>query len=634
MTASLHHRGPDAQSAWLLDGAALGHTRLSIVDISAGHQPMADAATGVTVIFNGEIFNHVELREKLSSSYAFRTRSDTEVILAGFLKHGIRCVEDFIGQWAFAIFDPRDGTLWLSRDRVGIRPLYYAQTNEGLAFASEVRALYAAKWLEPRFDAKGIKDTLTLWVPGPPRSNFEGVQMLPAGTTARFKDGKLDIARFWDVKLEDSRPGNDVPGKSEKDVVEEFGALLEDAVRLRLRADVPVAAYLSGGLDSSVICAIAQKQLGGTLSTFSLGFPNPVYDERGFQEEVARSLGTKHHSVVARDEDTAEWLPTVVSHTEQVLLRAAPAPLFTLSKLVRSHETKVVLTGEGADEMLWGYDLYKETKVRQFWARQPQSKARSALFRRLYPYLPLRQQSPELLGQFFGIGLDTPNHPAFSHLIRWSNSGRITRFLAPGFSQQVAGHDPVDSLIESLPQGFRSWRPLARAQYLEVHTLLSGYLLSAQGDRMLMGNSVEGRFPFLDHRVIEFAAKLPEGLKLRGLKEKYLLRRYAEGRVPASVLERDKQPYRAPVAQALAGASAPEWARTLLSKAEVDRIGVFDGSKVEKLVAKVGEKPREASEADSMALVAIASTQLLGQSHLQPQRIPDARLRNVELSAK
>lgn len=616
MTASLFHRGPDAQRAVLLDGVVLGQTRLSIVDLAGGHQPMKDAATGVTVVFNGEVFNWLELKTGLPG-YRFRTTSDTEVLLAAFLARGIDCVKDFVGQFAFAVWDPRDATLWLARDRVGIRPLFYAVTKEGFAFASEAKALFAARWLPPKLDEDGVVDAVHLWAPLAPRSQFLGVATLPAAHVARVRGGVFTARRYWDVDLSDDNVDR---GLTLPEATEKLRAVLTDAVRLRLRADVPVAAYLSGGLDSSLICALAQRELGGALQTFSVGFAQARYDERAFQQEVARALGTTHHVVEVQDQDIGALLPEVVWHGEQVLVRTAPGPFLALSRLVRGHQTKVVLTGEGADEVFLGYDLYKETKVRQFWARQPASAHRPRLFTRLYPYLPLSQQAPEVLKEFFGLGLEAPGALDFSHQIRWSNTGRVARFFSKDFAARTAGHHPAEAVKAQVPARVLGWRALARAQYLELATLLSGYLLSAQGDRMLMGSSVEGRFPFLDHRVIEAAARMPDAVKLRGLDEKAVVKRLGRGLVPDAVLDRHKFPYRAPVAEALVGAKAPGWSRELLSRAEVERTGVFDGAKVEKLVSKLAKATTQPSEADNMALVAVASTQLLAHQFVHAPR--------------
>ena len=632
MVASLRHRGPDALNGVLLDGIALGHARLSIVDISGGQQPMRDPATGVTIVFNGEIFNHAALREGLAAGHPFQTRSDTEVILAAFLARGIACVEDFNGQFAFAIHDPRDGSLWLARDRFGKRPLFYAETAEGFFFASEAKALFAAGALDPALDERALLETLHLWAPIEGRSMFAGVRTLPSGCVAHLPRGgrQLRIRRYWDLDLADDRVDRTLTASRAE---EELLALLTDSVRLRLRADVPVAAYLSGGLDSSVICALAQRELGGTLATFSVAFAQARYDERGFQDGVAKALSTRHRRALIEDAEIGSLLPSVVEHAESVVLRTAPAPLYKLSRLVREAGMKVVLTGEGADEMFLGYDLFKQVKVRQFWARRPDSASRPALLTRLYPYLALSGQSPQMIRQFYGVGLEAPGALDFSHRIRWTNSGRVARFLAPAFLERVRGYDPCAALLETVPPDVRRWRPLARAQYLEVRTLLSQYLLSTQGDRMLMAHSVEGRFPFLDHRIAELAARLPDSLKLRGLTEKYVLRRLAAGRVPEEVIRRQKFPYRAPVAEALTGPRAPEWSRALLSRPAVDALGIFDGEKVDRLARRLARSANPPTEADNMALTAIASTQLLADIFLRRRVVPGPDLQSVRLRA-
>lgn len=629
MVAALRHRGPDDLRGLLLDGIALGHARLSIVDPVGGQQPMRDERTGVTLVFNGEIFNFQDLREELAPTYDFRTRSDTEVLLAAYLAHGIACVHRLNGQFAFAIWDPRDRNLWLARDRFGKLPLLYTRGPDGFFFASEAKALFAGEAVRPRLDERSIFETLHFWAASPGRTAFEGVHALPAGCIARLREGDLQTRRYWDLDLSDERVDRSLTIDHATDELE---ALLEDAVRIRLRADVPVGAYLSGGLDSSLLCALAQRQLGGTLQTFSVAFSNERYDERGFQERVARALGTEHHVVATRDDDVGELLPSVVEHAETILLRTAPAPLLKLSAFVQAHGTRVVLTGEGADEVFLGYDLFKETRIRQFWARQPDSTARPALFRRLYPYLAVSRQSPQMLRQFFGIGLDEQQALDFSHRVRWSNSGRVARFLSKGFLERLEGWDPVAALLDQIPSRVRSWRPLARAQYLEIQTLLSEYLLTSQGDRMLMANSVEGRFPFLDHRVAEFAARLPDSFKLRGLTEKLILRRLARSRVPPEVWTRTKFPYRAPIAEGLTGPRAPAWARELLTREAVDAVGVFDGAKVERLLAKLAASG-SASDADDMALAAIATTQLLAHRFLAERMIGDREQAAVQLVA-
>ncbi len=631
MTASLGHRGPDGRRGVLLDGAAMGHARLAIVDLEGGTQPMTDPRTGVTIVFNGEVYNHAELRRRWAGSYEFRTRSDTEVVLAGFVLEGIAVVRRFVGQFAFAIFDPRDGALHLARDRVGICPLYLARSPTGWAFASEVKALVAGGCAEGTLDPVGVHQSIRLWAPIPPRTCFRGVLALPPAHVARIDGEALELSRYWRAPLPSSARGLTSP-EEERAAEQRLSEVLTEAVRLSLRADVPVGAYLSGGLDSSLLCAIAQRELGGSLRTFSVSFEDREYDEAPFQQQAAAALGTRHDVLSIDGGAIAELIPRVVWHAEQVLVRAAPAPLLALSERVRSSGTKVVLTGEGADEFFWGYDLFKETRLRAFWARQPGSRLRPALLGRLYPYLPRMRQAPALVARFFEAGLQDVASPAFSHGPRWLATQRIARLFAPSFAAELAGHDPAVDAIATMPADVAGAGPLARAQHLEVETLLSGYLLSAQGDRMLLANGVEGRFPFLDHRVIELAASLPESLKLHVLVEKYLLRRLARTLLPDGLARRTKQPYRAPVAKALVGPAAPAWARDALSRDAAEAVGVFSGDKVEALSRRVASELGEESEGDAMALMAVASTHLLHHASAWHRAPATSEVSDVEVA--
>jgi asparagine synthase (glutamine-hydrolysing) len=392
---------------------------------------------------------------------------------------------------------------------------------------------------------------------------------------------------------------------------------LQEAVRLRmLRADVPVGSYLSGGLDSSLVAALGRIAKGEKFLTFSIRFEDAEYDETPFQRSVAALIESDHREIVVRRQDIAAAFPEVVAHAERPLLRTAPAPLFLLSKLVRDSGIKVVLTGEGADEMFAGYDLFREGKVRRFWGRQPASAMRPRLLERLYPYLvrsPVAQQA--MAREFFGRGRERWSEPGFSHQTRWQGAAALQRLFAPDFRQQASRVDVLARLLGSLPAEFGSWSPLAQDQYLEVRTLLSGYLLSSQGDRMLMAHSVEGRFPFLDTEVVELANSLPPSYKLRVLDEKHVLKRAAAGLVPDEVLRRPKQPYRAPDALSFVGAASPEWLGEVLSARAVADAGVFEPRAVERLWRKCQASGGGAqfSNADNMALVGVLSTGLLHQ---------------------
>ena len=605
MAGALTHRGPDELGLYRDSAAGLAHTRLSIIDLASGQQPMTDALRTTWIVFNGEIFNYLELRAELSAlGHRFRTRSDTEVILQAWHAWGERAFARFNGQWAIALWDSMARRLVLARDPTGIAPLHLCVHGGQLYFASEVKAIFAANPAIPRaFDPAGIEQTFTFWSVVPPQSVFQGIEELRPGTVRTYQGGSYIERPFW-------TPSYGGFKGSLEDAVSEVRAKVEAATSLRvLRSDVPVGSYLSGGLDSSYVAALGRHHAGERFHTFSLRFADAEYDETAFQRLVARQLNAEHHEVVVTRADIAEALPGVIWHTERPILRTAPAPLYLLSKLVRRHGIKVVLTGEGADEMFGGYDLFREGKVRRFWARQPQSHRRARLLERLYPYLarsPVAQQA--MARQFFGRNLAAHRSPGFAHDTRWHTTGSLKRILSPAMR---SGRDPVAELLADLPRDFAGWTPLAQDQYLEKRTLLAGYLLSSQGDRMLMAHSIEGRFPFLDANVIALADSLPDSYKLRVLDEKHVLKRAAAGAIPPEILARKKQPYRAPDAAALIGAT---YLDDLLCAPALREAGVFEPQPVLQLLRKCRARTDGAfSNADNMALTGILTTQLLHQ---------------------
>jgi len=402
-------------------------------------------------------------------------------------------------------------------------------------------------------------------------------------------------------------------------------ARLEEATSLRmLRADVPVGSYLSGGLDSSLVAALALAAKGQRFSTFSLRFEDAEYDETAYQQEMVSRLGSRHQDVVVSRQDIAEAFPAVIAHTERPILRTAPAPLFLLSALVRRAGVKVVLTGEGADEMFAGYDIFREAKVRRFWAKQPTSTLRPRLLERLYPYLarsPVAQQA--MARQFFGRNLGAWAEPGFGHEPRWHTTAALKRLFAPELRARCAAAQVEQDFFATLPAEFSSWSFLARDQYIEIRTLLSGYLLSSQGDRMLMAHSVEGRFPFLDKEVVALAASLPAEHKLRVLDEKHVLKRAARDLVPPSIVRRPKQPYRAPDALSFVAPDAPAWVEEVLSEGALREAGVFDVEGVRTLWGKCRARAAKGqfSNSDNMAVVGVLSTQLLHHQFIR--RAPD-----------
>ncbi|RJQ81658.1 MAG: asparagine synthase (glutamine-hydrolyzing) [Desulfobacteraceae bacterium] len=616
MLRAMSHRGPDASGLYLSQGCGLGHARLSIIDLSGGHQPMHNEDRSIWIVFNGEIFNYPELRAGLiERGHHFYTQSDTEVIIHLYEEYGPDLFSHLNGQFAIGLWDQRKNRLLLGRDRIGIRPLFYHLGNGRLHFASEIKALFTDARVPRRINAQTLSDVFTCWTPVDPLTAFEGVHQLPPGHWAVFDAEGMHIRRYWQLVFEESDPDQ----RSYEAWSEEMKSLILDAARIRLRADVPVGAYLSGGIDSTYISTLVKNNFNNRLNTFSVQFTDPRYDETRFQQTAITAIRTEHRAVTCSEEDIGRLFPQVVWHAEVPLIRTAPAPLMMLSGLVRRSDFKVVLTGEGADEIFGGYNIFKEAKIRRFWARRPESKYRPLLLKKLYPYIfDGARPNPFLFG-FFKKNLTEVDSPVYSHMVRWLNTSQLKSFFAPGILPDGADIESFTRRIGAqLPDSFGRWSPLAKAQYLESTLFLSNYLLSSQGDRMAMANSIEGRYPFLDYRVIELAARMPVKLRLNGLTEKFLLKQLAREQVPAELIERTKQPYRAPISRCFLSAEAPEYVTELISESGLKANGYFDAAKVKRLVEKSRRQDgRLTSERENMALVAILSTQLLDRQFIR-----------------
>ena len=608
MILRLGHRGPDAIGIYSSGSVGLAHARLSIIDLQGGKQPMSTADGDLWITFNGEIFNYVELREELiKKGHKFATRSDTEVILHLYREEGENCVRHFNGQWAFAIWDAAQRKLFLSRDRLGVRPLFYTQTADSFLFASEIKALLACPEVQCELDYRALNQIFTFWVTLPPRTVFKNIQQLPPGHSLVLENGHIRVWQYWHLEYP---PEGETAEDNEKKLTEELLALLLDATCIRLRSDVPVGAYLSGGLDSTLITALTRKLVGDRLRTFSIGFDDAEFDESKYQTEASAFLHTQHSEVHCSCEDIARVFPEVIWHAEQPILRTAPAPLFMLSKLVRNNGFKVVLTGEGADEVMGGYDIFKEAKIRRFWGRNPRSAWRPLLLRRLYPYMEgLQRQPAAYLKSFFHVTAQDLRSPFFSHLPRWELTAKLKNFFSEDVRTEIRSYSALSELQQDLPRSYETWTPFNRAEYLEAMFLLPGYILSSQGDRMAMAHCVEGRYPFLDHRVVEFSTKLPSSLKMKVLDEKYLLKSASKGLVPESIHNRHKHPYRAPDGKSFFGPSL-DYVQQTLSPDKIKRDRIFDPQAVAGLVSKF-KAGRASSTKDNMSLVGILSTEIL-----------------------
>jgi asparagine synthase (glutamine-hydrolysing) len=625
MAGLLAHRGPDSSGVYRNRHASLVHTRLSIIDLDTGQQPLSNEDGTLWIVFNGEVFNYVELRAELTTKgHRFKTTSDTEVILHAFEQWGEGAFPRFNGQWALAIWNTAERRLVLSRDRFGVRPLYVHEGHDGvIRFASEVKALFADPTVPREFDFRGLDQTFTYWAPLAPLSPFRGIEEFPPACYRIYgPSGRSVECHYWTPTYPEE---NESSTLSLEDATEGLREKLTRATQLRmLRADVPVGSYLSGGLDSSVVARLGrQAKEEGEFRTFSVRFEDAEFDETPYQRAMVATLDSRHEELVVSRSDIANVFPDVIWHAEKPLLRTAAAPLFLLSRLVRDSGFKAVLTGEGADEMLAGYDLFREAKIRAFWSRLPESRLRPRLFERLYPYLARSpQQARGMALEFWKQGLSEASTPGFSHSPRWRTTAMLKRFFRPEVKSALAS-ERIPDVLQSLPRSFTKWDELARAQYLECVTLLSGYLLSSQGDRMLMAHSVEGRFPFLDRDVVDYCNSLPSLFKLPGLNEKSILKRMARTLVPESILRRPKQPYRAPDAASFVTPNMSEYVADAFSESQLEEAGVFDPLPVRNLFHKCVRSLRgdaqvaELSNVDNMAFVAILSTQILWKQFLQ-----------------
>lgn len=608
MVRVLHHRGPDESGIYIDDHVGLGHARLSIIDLAGGSQPIHNEDQTLWIIYNGEVFNYPELKtELLKKGHRFYTASDTEAVLHLFEERGPACVQELNGQFAFAIWNSTKKELFLARDRVGIRPLHYTCQNGCFYFASEIKSLFIVPEINRELDPTALDQIFTFWTTLPGRTAFRNIHELKPGCFLQVTQHSFSEQQYWHIPY---YPKNEHLSLSPDEISEQVRELLYDAVRIRLRADVPVGSYLSGGLDSSGITALIAGNFNKNVETFGIRFEEDAFDEGAFQNEMVSFLEVQHHELRANNKKIAQHFPRVIFHCEKPLLRTAPVPLFLLSRVVHDNNLKVVLTGEGADEVFGGYNIFREALVRHFWSRRQDSKARAMLIEQLYPHIfnnPLMKKS---LTGFFGQGLDKTQDPLFSHLIRWNNTSRIKKFFSNDCKSAIGDYNCYEEIKATLPENFNERDCLAKAQYLENTLFLSNYLLSSQGDRVAMAHSLEIRVPYLDYRIIDFMAKVPPTWKILGLSEKHILKKAFKGILPESITSRTKHPYRAPIQQSLFCKEMPDYVGEMLSENAVKKAGLFDPGKVSLLYKKV-ESGKSISETEGMAVAGILSTMLV-----------------------
>lgn len=599
MLSYIEHRGPDEFGYYLHHGTGLGSARLSIVDLSNGKQPVSDASKRYRLVFNGEIYNFIELRAELEKKYGyiFTNNSDTEVIAAAWSVWGSACLENLNGAFAFAIFDTLEKTLFIARDRFGKKPIYYLQHNNSLYFASELKSFFAINDFHFSIDSEQLASVFRVWVNSPNDTYFEGIKPVPPGSFLRLRDAEVTITHYYQPDF------SNWSGISTAEARKNIKSQLEESVKIRLRGDVSVACYLSGGLDSTIITSLASHYSAEQLSTFSVGFESEAYDESSMQNIVSKHYGTKHFHLNVTEKMIADSFHQALYYAETPVFRTAFVPMYLLSKLVHHEGYKVVLTGEGADEIFMGYNIFKETILREQWEQYSESE-RGKRLQALYPYLPhFNEANIKSQISLFQQFLDTRSE-SFSHDLRFHNTKGYQRF----FTNKYSGDHALDNIINYLDDNFsyRSLSKIKQAQLLEINTLLSGYLLSTQGDRMSMANSVETRCPFLDPVLAAYAFKLPTDITMPEMREKALLKSAFANELPREVLQRHKQPYRAPNAISFLKRNN-QLVNDYLNSKNIEQSGLFNPSLCERFINKLMHSERISPRDDNLFLLLLST---------------------------
>jgi asparagine synthase (glutamine-hydrolysing) len=541
MRDAISYRGPDDAGIFIDENIGLGHRRLSIVDVAHGHQPMSNGDESCVITYNGEIYNHADYRSELEGKgYIFQTHCDTETILHLYEEYGAKCVERLRGMFAFAIWDKRKKELFIARDRFGVKPLYYVHDVEGnLFFASEIKALLEANAVKAELNYNALPDQLANHGTSFDETLFKDVKRLVPGHLLFWKDGKIKIEKYWDVSFE---PKNE--NRSDEDFIEEWRGLFKESVKLRLMADVPLGMFLSGGIDSSAIAAMMSEMVREPIKTFSVGFKEREANEFEYARIVSRAFKTEHHEITITPEQYFAELPNLIWHEDEPLGFVASIPLYFVSKLAQKH-VKVVLTGEGSDEILGGYGRYQKTlallkygeKYEQFTPGFVRGLVKNGV-----ATLP-RSLNNKLKRTFLSLDADVENlyFDNFAIFPKAIQNQLLTDDAKARISEQNPYFHQQNWLKETDAEEI-----LDKLLYADTKTYLHELLMKQ--DQMSMAASIESRVPFLDHKLVEFTAKLPERMKIRGKTTKWILREAMRGILPAEILDRPKMGFPVPVA--------------------------------------------------------------------------------------
>jgi asparagine synthase (glutamine-hydrolysing) len=567
----LSHRGPDDAGAYVQGSVGLGHRRLSIIDLSsAGHQPMPSADGSRWIVFNGEIYNYLELRrDHLESAYTFASSTDTEVVLHMYDAFGDDCVKYFNGMFAFAIWDVPRRRLFLARDRVGVKPLYYTVVDGTLLFASEIKALLQHEKASVTIDPIAIEDFMTFGYVQSPRTIFKGIYRVPEGHTLTWQDGRIALQQYWDLHFEPDH------ATSLDSQCEQLIALLDDSLRLRLRSDVPLGVLLSGGVDSSAVTALLARA-GGTIKTFSIGYDaGKAFNELDYARKVAQQFGTDHYDLVLEPRSFEAFIPKFIYHMDEPVTEGAAISLYFVSELTAKH-VKVVLSGEGSDELFGGYPIYHYMRLIEMYRTVPGFLRRGLLD----PLLRLVSQSAKVDKYLYLSQQPLARRYLNVHLY---DDRERTAIYSPDFQHQLGHFDPR-LILEALHRQGAGWDVLSRLLYVDTKTWLPNDIL-IKADRMSMATSIELREPFLDYRLIEFAARVPSKYKIRNGQTKYILKRALRGLLPREILHRPKMGFPTPLSWMFKG-DLYGYVRDVLLDPRSRCRGYFDSDAVARLVSE------------------------------------------------
>jgi asparagine synthase (glutamine-hydrolysing) len=576
MCQVLAHRGPDDEGIYIHGTAGIGMRRLSIIDLQSGHQPIANEDESLWVVFNGEIYNHRELRHDLEAmGHRFRTQSDTEAIVHAYEAFGERCVERMNGMFAFAVLDQKRQALFLARDRLGIKPLYYFVDAQRLLFGSEIKAILSHDDVPRELDFAALDSFLTFEYVGGPQSIFKAIKKLPAGHTMTVTPQGVAVARYWDV----AQTAGD---EDETAYCERLSTTLKSAVQYRLLSDVPLGALLSGGIDSSTVVGLMAEQLATPVETFSIGFEEDTYNELDYARQISRHFQTHHHEQILRP-DAIELTEKVIRHCDEPLADFSVFPTYLVSVFAREYVT-VALSGDGGDELFAGYDHYKAQKLDGYYRRLPRA-VRTHVIAYLLERIPPTAQKKGLINKAkrFIEGAALPSDLAHTRWMTFLTAADKSQLYSPELRRELKEVDAHAFIRRYLARtGIDD--PLGEQLLLDLKTYLVDDIL-VKVDRMSMATALEVRVPFLDYRVVELAASIPSRLKLKGWTSKYLLKQAMASLLPPSILHKKKEGFSIPMKNWLKEELKP----LLLDALSPDRVrcrGYFNAAYIERLVSE------------------------------------------------